>query len=239
MAENQSLAVREEPFTLFGTTDPIEVIERASRLATALAKIVNERKLYAVIQGRKFPTVEGWTMLGGMVGVFAHTEWTKPVVNEAGQLRGYQARVSARTLSGIEVGAAEALCLRGESKQWDETAKDYALISMAQTRATSKAMGNPLRWIFKLAGYETAGAEEMPGHISQDGEIEPAKASPESRAALSAEVSPVSDVAGAISDSQTMASAVTSPPPQTKRRGRPPGTKNKAKTPDPQGTQSE
>src|SRR5437773_4078738 len=181
---DSELAIREEPFTLFGTTDPLEVIERASRLATALAKIVTERKLYAVIQGRKFPTVEGWTMLGGMVGVFAHTEWTRPVTNEAGQLRGYQARVSARTLSGIEVGAAEALCLRGESPQWGKTAKDYALISMAQTRATSKAMGNPLRWIFKLAGYETAGAEEMPGHISQDGEIEPAKVSPETRKAM-------------------------------------------------------
>src|SRR5205809_7024763 len=98
MTESQNLAVREEPFTLFGTTDPLEVIERASRLATALAKIVNERKLYAVIQGRKFPTVEGWTMLGGMVGVFAHTEWTRPGTNEVGQLRSNQARVSVRIL---------------------------------------------------------------------------------------------------------------------------------------------
>src|SRR6266704_6085987 len=118
MAENQSLAMREEPFTLFGTTDPLEVIERASRLATALAKIVNERKLYAVIQGRKFPTVEGWTMLGGMVGVFAHTEWSVELLDTDNHIRGYKARVAARTLAGIEVGAAEAVCIKGESKQW-------------------------------------------------------------------------------------------------------------------------
>lgn len=172
-----------QPLALFGTTDPGLVIERASQVATVLAKIVNERKLYAIVDGKKFPTVEGWTMLGGMLGVFAHTEWTQPILDEGGKVRGYKARVVARTLSGIEVGAAEAMCMRGESRQWNDSAKDYALLSMAQTRATSKAMGNPLRWVFKLAGYEGASSEEMDGQRSTTGEIPVGQASPETATA--------------------------------------------------------
>jgi hypothetical protein len=39
---------------------------------------------------------------------------------------------------------------------------DFALMAMAQTRATSRALRNPLGFVVKMAGYETAGAEEMP-----------------------------------------------------------------------------
>lgn len=233
MESNTALAVQEAPLALFGTTDPIEVIARASRIATELAKIVNERKLYAVIQGRKFPTVEGWTMLGGMVGVFAHTEWVNPVKNEAGDVRGYHARVSARTLGGIEVGAAEALCMRGESAQWNESAKDYALMSMAQTRATGKAMGNPLRWVFKLAGYETSSAEEMPSSVTEDGEI--INPSPASREVVDSE--PSQEILGNSEAAATSPKGSLDVQPTTgtvaprngKRRGRPLGSKNHAK----------
>jgi hypothetical protein len=38
---------------------------------------------------------------------------------------------------------------------------------MAQTRATSKALGSPLRFIVTLAGYEGTPAEEMPSQDAQ------------------------------------------------------------------------
>src|SRR5207244_13274999 len=74
--------------------------------------------------------------------------------------------------------------------QWGDDAKDYALLSMAQTRATSKAMGNALRWVFKLAGYEGASSEEMDGVIAAD------KASPQTVSALQ-EAQSAEPVAGA------------------------------------------
>ena len=39
---------------------------------------------------------------------------------------------------------------------------DYALRSMAQTRAVSKALRLPLGFIVALAGYEATPADEMP-----------------------------------------------------------------------------
>jgi hypothetical protein len=73
---------------------------------------------------------------------------------------GWEARVEARTLAGQVVGAAEAECLRTE-KTWSSR-DDYALRSMAQTRAVSKALRGPLGFVVTLAGYEATPAEEMP-----------------------------------------------------------------------------
>jgi hypothetical protein len=88
-----------------------------------------------------------------MLGVFPVVVWTKPLEN------GWEARVEARTLAGDLVGAAEAECRRDEPT-WAKRA-DYALRSMAQTRATSRALRGPLGFIVVLAGYSATAAEEM------------------------------------------------------------------------------
>ena len=73
--------------------------------------------------------------------------------------KGWEARVEARTLDGRTIGAAEACCTRDESR-W-KTQPDYAIRSMAQTRATSKALRGPLGFIVTLAGFQATPAEEM------------------------------------------------------------------------------
>jgi hypothetical protein len=149
------------PLALFGTSDPIQVIAAASSVATALAEVVNARKLYAIVNGKKFPTVEAWTLLGSMLGVFPITEWVHELRDDNGNVRGFEARVVAKTFGGRTVGAGEARCIRGESKTWHAGAQEFALASMAQTRATSKALRGPLDFVFKLAGFQPTPAEEM------------------------------------------------------------------------------
>lgn len=143
------------PATLFGTNDPHSIVKSATDQAKALADVVRDRKLYSNIQGREYVRVEGWTLLGTMLGVFPVCEWTRPL--DAGQ--GWEARVEAKTLDGRTVGAAEAQCSRDE-KNWEDR-DEYALRSMAQTRATAKALRIPLGFVMSLAGYETTPAEEM------------------------------------------------------------------------------
>jgi hypothetical protein len=57
------------------------------------------------------------------------------------------------------VGAGVAICTNKEKgkTQFDE----YAVLSMAQTRAVGKAYRLNIGWIMKLAGFETTPAEEM------------------------------------------------------------------------------
>jgi len=146
------------PLNLFGTTSPSEVVARAASCADALADVIRSKHLYTTIGGRNHVLVEGWTLLGSMLGVFPVCVWTHPIETE-GVIMGWEARVEARTLAGQVVGAAEAECLRSESN-W-RNRDDYALRSMAQTRATSKAMRLPLGFVVVLAGYEATPAEEI------------------------------------------------------------------------------
>jgi len=94
-----------------------------------------------------------------MLGVFPVCEWTREIEG------GWEARVEARTLSGAVVGAAEAECVKAE-KNWGNR-DDYALRSMAQTRATAKALRLPLGFIVVLAGFEATPADEMPSDSSE------------------------------------------------------------------------
>jgi hypothetical protein len=143
-----------ETRTLFRTQDPAEVVERATEAANALRGVLTNQKLTNRISGREHVKVEGWTTLGSMIGVFPVCEWTRETPD------GYLARVVARTLDGRVIGAAEAECTRSE-KRWGD-ADPYAIRSMAQTRATSKALRAPLGFIVTLAGYEATPDEEIP-----------------------------------------------------------------------------
>lgn len=149
-------AVREQQaVSLFGDASPVEVVARATEVADALAAVIENKGLYNQIGQRKHVNVEGWTLLGSMLGVFPIIEWTREVGD------GWEARCVARTRNGDEIGAAEAMCSRKE-RTW-KSRDDYAIRSMAQTRAVSKALRHPLGFVMTLAGYDPTPEAEMPG----------------------------------------------------------------------------
>jgi len=143
------------PANLFGAATPAQVLEQATAQAKVLKDVIVQQGLSSNIQGREHVNVEGWTTLGSMLGVFPVVEWTKPLPGG----NGWEARVTAQTLAGQVVGAAEAMCSR-EERTWAKR-DDYAIRSMAQTRATSKAMRLPLGFVMQLAGYSPTPVEEM------------------------------------------------------------------------------
>lgn len=150
--------VAQQPTNLFRTDDPAEVLKAAQATADALMPVVREKDLISKIGGRDHLRVEAWTTLGAMLGVTPYVIWTHPLEN------GWEARVEVRTLDGRAIGAAEAECLHSEST-WAKR-DSYALRSMAQTRATSKALASVLRFVATLAGVEGTPAEEMPAQAA-------------------------------------------------------------------------
>lgn len=152
------VAPAEQGITLFGTTNPSEVVSRAADTAAALADVIDKRGLFNTISGKKYVRVEGWQLLGSMLGVFPVLESCEPV--ELNDVRGFVATVAAVTRDGATVGRASAYCMRNESR-W-RSADEYAVASMAQTRATSKCLRAPLGFIMQLAGYEATPEAEVP-----------------------------------------------------------------------------
>lgn len=133
---------------------PQRFVSAASLMATALKSVVDGQKLYANIQGKKYVTVEGWTTLASMLGVFPCE-----VSNE--EKDGvYVSVVELRKADGSVVGRASAECGGEADRVWGSR-DAYARRSMAATRATSKACRLSFSWIMTLAGYSSTPAEEM------------------------------------------------------------------------------
>jgi len=135
-------------------TKPNEALQVASTLQT----FVTERKLTANIQGKNYPLVEAWQFAGSQLGLI-------PVVREVKNLSTdtelkYEAMVEVIRLSdSVVLSRGYAVCSNKENskRRFDE----YAIASMAQTRAVGKAYRNILAWLMKAAGFEATPAEEM------------------------------------------------------------------------------
>ena len=151
----RAMTISENRLGVMPIDGPRQVIEKATEIATQLASIIKDRKLFNVIKGREFVRVEGWNTLGAMLGILPRE--VSVVKLEDGS---YEATVELiRTSDGAVVGRASSLC--GMDEIWADRA-EYARRSMAVTRATGKAFRLGFSWIMSLAGYEPTPAEEMP-----------------------------------------------------------------------------
>ena len=132
-------------------------------LAQDLARFIKENKLFHNIQGKAYVNVEGWQYAGARLGILPVIEELSNIsVYRDGELEEikYQAKVKLMDLKSQQiVGSGFALCSNKESGK--RNYQEFAIASMAQTRAIGKAYRNILAWIIRAAGYEPTPAEEM------------------------------------------------------------------------------
>jgi len=142
-------------------------------LATDLAKFIKDNKLSTSVQGKEFVNVEGWQYAGSRLGIVPIVDHVINVGSDV-ELK-YQAKVTLFDLrSHHTVGAGFACCSNKENGK--KFYQEFAIMSMAQTRAIGKAYRNILAWIIRAAGYEPTPAEEM----EYAGNLPEASAAPES-----------------------------------------------------------
>lgn len=148
--QEKSLSTKEDNFDL---AKPSDIMEFANNLKS----IIVEKKLYVNIRGKSYPLVEGWQIAGAFTGTFPIVEKVENL--SEGTNYKYRAEVSLRDKDGNKVGYGVAICTNREAGKtgFDE----YAVASMAQTRAVGKAFRMKLGWLLKIAGYEATPAEEM------------------------------------------------------------------------------
>jgi hypothetical protein len=142
------------------TNPSYELINKDSmlQLSNELSKLIKEKGLSSNIQGKQFVNVEGWQFAGASLGLMPIITDTKDLSNE--NTIKYMATCEVRNINtGLVVATGIALCSNGEKtkRYFDE----YAILSMAQTRAIGKAYRNLLAWLMKAAGFEATPAEEM------------------------------------------------------------------------------
>ncbi len=133
--------------------------QQLKAMANVVKDYIVKNELSVQIQGHPYAMVEGWQFAGSLLG-------TTPLVTEVVDMTKdpmkpkWLAKVEITELkSGKVVGRGMALCSKTESKK--ASFDEYAILSMAQTRAIGKAYRNVIGWLMKMAGYEGTPAEEM------------------------------------------------------------------------------
>lgn len=150
MAKTTEIATKTKQVDL---ASPQAVLE----FATQLKSLIVDNNLYTDIKGKNYVNVEGWQIAGAFTGTFPVVEKVEDL--SSGMSYKYRAEVSLRDKDGNMVGYGVAVCTNKEAgkRNFDE----YAVASMAQTRAVGKAYRMKIGWLLKMAGYETTPAEEM------------------------------------------------------------------------------
>lgn len=162
--QSNDVAIISQPETksrgALSLNDPSDVMA----FANTLKKFIFDNKLSSVIQDKNYVFVDGWKFAGINFGIV-------PIVDEPVQLldgetlatgkKEIKYKCSCRLVraDGVVVGTGFALCSNKEHKK--RNFDEYAIASMAQTRAIGKAFRNMIGFIMSAAGFESTPAEEM------------------------------------------------------------------------------
>ncbi len=170
MSDEKDLMVLEEPKTdLQIARAPEIVLAEAKKAAHALSDVIANKKKPVIFNGEQYLEFEDWQTVGRFYGVTAKIVSTEFV--DFGAAQGFLARAVALRPDGMEISAAEAMCLNDEPN-WSKKPL-FQLRSMAQTRACGKSLRNVLAWVVVLAGYKATPAEEIQDMASGQGHKPP------------------------------------------------------------------
>lgn len=132
--------------------DPQAQLEFAHKAAKALMNWVEQKPKKVMIRGEQFLEFGDWQIIGRFYGATVGIEWSRGIE------KGWEARAVVYR-NGVVISSAEAMCTRDE-KNWKDR-DEFMLKSMAQTRASAKALRQAFGWVAELAGLRSTPAEEM------------------------------------------------------------------------------
>lgn len=131
-------------------------LDDITTFAETVKKFIYDKKLWMNIQGNGYVYVEGWQLMGGLLGI-------TPIIESVTDLSTddtIRYRAEVKLMRGdMVVSSGMALCTNKEKGKTGFA--EYAVASMAQTRAIGKAYRIYLGWIMKMAGFESTPLEEM------------------------------------------------------------------------------
>lgn len=129
--------------------------QEVKQMAIVLKDYIVKNNLSVKIVNKDYVMVEGWQFAGGLLGLMPRIV----KVEKLDEMKWLAQAEIINSKTGQVVSTGYALCSKSESKK--ASFDEYALLSMAQTRAIGKAYRNLIGWVVKMSGFEATPAEEM------------------------------------------------------------------------------
>lgn len=141
----------------FHAATPAQMLDSAVEVANVIAPVIRERGFCVDLsngQNAPYVMVEGWILACAMLGLRLEERDVKKIDNY------WEARVDLVSIAtGQVVGGGSAIC--SKSERMSGRLEDNQIRSKAITRAQGRACTSSLKFIMKLAGFETTPSEEM------------------------------------------------------------------------------
>ena len=137
--------------------DPEQAFVEAQRIVNVVAQRCTGPGYLVNIRGKQYPKIEWWTTVSASLGLFPQVLFAQRLDRD--DEIAYEAKVAVYRQNQI-VASGEAMCSSKEER-WSH-ADEYAIKSMAITRASGKAYRIPLSFLAVMAGLEATTAEEIP-----------------------------------------------------------------------------
>lgn len=137
--------------------DPEKAYRQAQKLVAVVASRCTGPGYLSTINGKIYPKIEWWASVSASLGLFPRVLYSRRMVRD--DEIAYEAKVEIHR-NGQVISSGEAMCSNRETR-W-QSADEYAIKSMAITRASGKSYRIPLSFLAVMAGLEVTPAEEIP-----------------------------------------------------------------------------
>lgn len=158
MEENETTEVAVIEHGSLVERDPTVAFANNEKIVRYMSEKCTGPQFISNIQGRMYPKVEWWTTVGMSLGLFPIITEVERIDIEGGGYK-YEAWCEVRR-NGQTLTRGKGMCST-EERAWGAR-DEYAVSSMAQTRATGKAYRIGLSALAVMAGLEPTPADEIP-----------------------------------------------------------------------------
>lgn len=127
-------------------------------MSKVLKSYIVKNNLFTPIQGKNYVHADGWSFAGGMLGLSPRIVTVTNLSNDK-EIKWYAEVEIVNNKTEKVVSRGFAICSTKETKK--KSFDEYAILSMTQTRAVSKAFRSTIGYVLKLSGFEATPSEEM------------------------------------------------------------------------------
>jgi len=140
-----------QEMTVYGDGDiqvkrpPELVLEEAMQAAKALAKVLAGKKRKIIMNGEQYLEFEDWQTVGRFYGVTAKVKETAFI--DYGDVHGFEAKAVAIRADGMEISAAEAMCLNDEENWRARSKYEYLYVWKNGSKTKEDPPKDQIVWV--------------------------------------------------------------------------------------------